>query len=59
MKMRGHKTTKIIIYIIYNISTIGRVSMMIVLVYFLCHTPKLCLSFFEIIFKDTKVSIKW
>ena len=39
------------------ISFVGRVSMMIVLVYFLCHTPKLCLTFFEIIFEDPKVSI--
>ena len=39
------------------ISTLGQVSMIIVLVYLLCHTPKLCLTFFEIIFKDSKVSI--
>ena len=49
--MKNNKTN-----VLCNISTLGRVSMMIVLVYFLCHTPKLCLSFFEITFKDTKVS---
>ena len=50
----GPKTTAImILYISFG----GRVSMMIVLVYFLCHTPKLCLTFFEIIFEDPKVSI--
>ena len=49
--MKNNKTN-----VLCNISTLGRVSMMIVLVYFLCHTPKLCLSIFEITFKDTKVS---
>ena len=36
---------------------LGRVSLMIVLVYFLCHTPKLCLTFFEIIFENPKVCL--
>ena len=36
----------------------GRVSMMIVLVYLLCHSPKLILTFCEIMFKDPKVSTK-
>ena len=36
----------------------GRVSMIIVLVYLLCHSPKLILTFCEIMFKDPKVSAK-
>ena len=35
----------------------GRVSMSIVLVYLLCHSPKLVLTFFEIMFKDAMVCI--
>ena len=35
----------------------GRVSMMIVLVYLLCHSPKLILTFCEIMFKNPKASL--
>ena len=34
----------------------GRVSMMIVLMYLLCHSPKLILTFCEIMFKNPKAS---
>ena len=36
----------------------GRVSMMIVLMYLLCHSPKLILTFCEIMFKNPKASLK-
>ena len=35
---------------------LGRVSLMIVLVYLLCHSPKLILTFCEIMFKNPKAS---
>ena len=36
----------------------GRVSMIIVLVYLICHSPKLILTFCEIMFKNPKVSTR-
>ena len=38
-----------------NEKSLGRVSLTIVMVYLMCHTPKLVLTFCEIMFKDTKV----
>ena len=41
-------------YILYA----GRVSMIIVLVYLICHSPKLILTFCEIMFKNPKASTR-